>query len=63
MAALRNLNYKVIAAGDSYNDTAMLLEANTGFLFHAPDNVKREFPQFTAFEDYGDLLTAMKGEL
>ena len=63
VAALRNLNYKVIAAGDSYNDTAMLLEANTGFLFHAPDNVKREFPQFTAFEDYGDLLTAMTGEL
>ena len=63
VAALRNLNYKVIAAGDSYNDTAMLLEANTGFLFHAPDNVKREFPQFKAFEEYGDLLTAMTGEL
>lgn len=63
VAALRSLNYKVIAAGDSYNDTTMLLEANTGFLFHAPDNVKREFPQFKAFDDYGDLLTALKGEL
>jgi phosphoserine / homoserine phosphotransferase len=63
VAALRGLNYKVIAAGDSYNDTTMLLEANTGFLFHAPDNVKREFPQFQAFDDYGDLLTALKGEL
>lgn len=63
VAALRNLNYKVIAAGDSYNDTAMLLEANTGFLFHAPDNVKREFPQFRAFEHFPGLLGAMKGEL
>jgi phosphoserine / homoserine phosphotransferase len=63
VAALRGLNYKVIAAGDSYNDTTMLLEANTGFLFHAPDNVKREFPQFQAFDCYGDLLTALKGEL
>ncbi len=63
VAALRGLNYKVIAAGDSYNDTTMLLEANTGFLFHAPDNVKREFPQFKAFELYPDLLTAMRGEL
>ncbi len=63
VAALRNLNYQVIAAGDSYNDTAMLLEANTGFLFHAPDNVKREFPQFRAFEDFPELLAAMKGEL
>jgi phosphoserine / homoserine phosphotransferase len=53
----------VVAAGDSYNDTTMLLEANTGFLFHAPANVKREFPQFQAFDDYGDLLTALKGEL
>jgi phosphoserine/homoserine phosphotransferase len=63
VAALRGLNYKVIAAGDSYNDTTMLLEANAGFLFHAPDNVKREFPQFQAFEHYNDLLTALKGEL
>lgn len=63
VAALRNLNYKVIAAGDSYNDTAMLLAANTGFLFHAPDNVKREFPQFRAFEHFPELLAAMKGEL
>ena len=63
VAALRGLNYKVIAAGDSYNDTAMLIEANVGFLFHAPDNVKREFPQFKAFDDFGHLLAAVKGEL
>jgi phosphoserine/homoserine phosphotransferase len=63
VAALRGLNYKVVSAGDSYNDTAMLLEANVGFLFHAPENVKREFPQFRAFEKFGELLEAIKGEL
>jgi len=53
--ALKNLNYRVVAAGDSYNDTAMLAEADAGFLFHAPDNVIREFPQFTALDTYEDL--------
>ena len=53
--ALKTLNYRVVAAGDSYNDTAMLSEADAGFLFHAPDNVKREFPQFPALETYEEL--------
>ena len=55
VAALRGLNYNVIAAGDSYNDTAMLREANVGFLFRAPENVRQEFPQFKAIESYNDL--------
>ena len=55
VAALKSLNYNVIAAGDSYNDTAMLQEANVGFLFRAPENVKKEFPQFKAIETYKDL--------
>ena len=55
VAALKSLNYNVIAAGDSYNDTAMLQEANVGFLFRAPENVKKEFPQFKAIESYKDL--------
>jgi phosphoserine/homoserine phosphotransferase len=59
VAALKGLNYRVIAAGDSYNDTSMLLEADVGFLFHAPDNVKREFPQLTPYESYADLLRAI----
>jgi phosphoserine/homoserine phosphotransferase len=63
VAALRSLNYKVIAAGDSYNDTAMLMEANTGFLFRAPDNVKREFPQFKSVETYADLLKLIRQAL
>jgi phosphoserine / homoserine phosphotransferase len=54
--ALRGLNYRIIAAGDSYNDTAMLGAADVGFLFHAPANVRAEFPQFTALDDYDSLL-------
>ena len=56
VAAFKHLNYRVIAAGDSYNDTAMLIEADTGFLFHAPENVKRDFPQFQAVDAYPDLF-------
>jgi phosphoserine/homoserine phosphotransferase len=56
VAAFKLLNYYVIAAGDSFNDTAMLSEAHTGFLFRAPENVKDQFPQFKAVEKYEDLL-------
>ena len=54
--ALQALNYRVIAAGDSYNDTTMLGQADHGFLFHAPANVVREFPRVPALESYDDLL-------
>jgi phosphoserine/homoserine phosphotransferase len=54
--AFRNLHYRVVAAGDSYNDTSMLLAADVGFLFHAPDNVRTEFPQFVALDTYDELL-------
>ena len=63
VAALRGLNYRVIAAGDSYNDTTMLLEADAGFFFHAPEAIRAQFPQFAAFDDYGALLAAIRGEL
>lgn len=63
VTALQGLNYKVIAAGDSYNDTTMLLAADAGFLFHAPDNVKAEFPQLPAFDEFDDLLAAMEPHL
>jgi phosphoserine/homoserine phosphotransferase len=56
VAALQALNYKVIAAGDSYNDTSMLAQADHGFLIHAPENVVRQFPQFPAVDNYADLL-------
>ena len=60
VAAFRRMNYHVISAGDSYNDTAMLAEANVGFLIHAPENVKREFPQFKAVESHPALLELIK---
>lgn len=63
VAALKALNYRVIAAGDSFNDTAMLGEADAGFLFHAPDNIKQQFPQFEAVDAYDDLLKLIRGEL
>lgn len=53
--AFHGLNYRVIAAGDSYNDITMLTEADQGILFMAPDNVIEEFPQFPAVHSYEDL--------
>ena len=53
--AFHLLNYRVIAAGDSYNDTTMLAEADQGILFKSPDNVIREFPQFPAVQAYSEL--------
>ena len=61
--ALRSINFKVIAAGDSYNDTTMLGEADVGFLFHAPANVVREFPQFPEMKDYASLLAAIRAQV
>lgn len=53
--ALKSLYYRIIAAGDSYNDTTMLGEADQGILFHAPQNVIEQFPQFPAVHTYEDL--------
>jgi phosphoserine/homoserine phosphotransferase len=60
VAAFKGLNYRVIAAGDSFNDTTMLAEADAGFLFHAPANVIAQFPQFKAVDDYDDLLALIR---
>jgi phosphoserine/homoserine phosphotransferase len=56
--ALHSLNYRVLAAGDSYNDTTMLSEADVGFLIHAPQNVVDEFPQFKPVETLDQLKVA-----
>ena len=53
--ALQTIYYRTIAAGDSYNDTTMLAEADAGILFHAPQNVIDEFPQFPAVHTFEDL--------
>jgi phosphoserine/homoserine phosphotransferase len=63
VAAFKLLNYFVIAGGDSFNDTAMLSEAHVGFLFHAPENVKKQFPQFKAVEAYANLMKLIKGAM
>jgi phosphoserine/homoserine phosphotransferase len=58
--AFRDLNLKVIAAGDSYNDTSMLLEADAGILFRPPENVISEFPQLPVARDYDELRNAFQ---
>ncbi|HVM96947.1 MAG TPA: bifunctional phosphoserine phosphatase/homoserine phosphotransferase ThrH [Candidatus Acidoferrales bacterium] len=56
--ALKLLNFQVVAAGDSYNDTTMLDEADHGILFRPPENVIRDFPQFPVTENYHQLRAA-----
>lgn len=59
VSALKKLNFKVIAAGDSYNDTGMLQEADAGILFCPPDNVIKEFPQFPISRNYEELKNTL----
>ncbi len=59
--AFRELNFRTIAAGDSYNDTSMLSAADAGILFCPPANVAAEFPQFPVARDYGELRRAIVG--
>lgn len=61
--ALRQLNYRVIAAGDSYNDTSMLTAADRGYLFKSPENVRAEYPQFTAVDEFDELLPLIVDDL
>jgi phosphoserine / homoserine phosphotransferase len=63
VVALKSLHYFIVAVGDSFNDTEMLAEAHAGFLFHSPDHIKEQFPQFEALEEYGDLLQAISNVL
>lgn len=58
--ALHELRFRVAAAGDSYNDTAMLAEADYGILFRPPDNVVREFPQFPVTRNYDEMRAAFE---
>ena len=55
----KEMNFNVVAAGDSYNDTAMLGEADAGILFHPPENVIREFPQYPVTLNYDQLRSAI----
>jgi phosphoserine/homoserine phosphotransferase len=60
VAKFRELNFHTIAAGDSYNDTAMLAEAHAGILFRPPQNVIDEFPQFPVTRNYAELKAAIQ---
>jgi phosphoserine/homoserine phosphotransferase len=57
--AFRSLGYRVLAAGDSYNDTSMLLAADSGYLFHAPPNVVADFPQLEPVDDFDEMLSRL----
>ena len=58
--SLIKMNYRVIAAGDSYNDPAMRSAASAGILFRPPENVIAEFPQFPVARDYSELINAIE---
>ena len=59
--ALKSLNYTVIAAGDSYNDTGMLLAADAGFFIHPPESIAVQFPQFPVNRSYAELKASVDG--
>jgi phosphoserine/homoserine phosphotransferase len=61
--SLRQLNFKIIGMGDSYNDINLLKEADTGILFRPPENVVREFPQFPVTRDYEELKPLIRTAL
>lgn len=63
VVAFQGLGFRVVAAGDSYNDTSMLLAADAGFLFHAPANVKAEFAELAAYDTYAELTAAIESAL
>jgi phosphoserine / homoserine phosphotransferase len=63
VSALRDMNYHVIAAGDSFNDTAMLAAANVGIFFRAPVSIQKQFPQFDPVETYSDLMSRIEAAL
>ena len=61
--AFHELNFRVVAAGDSYNDTGMLSEAEAGILINPPDNVVSDFPQFPVARSYDELRESFRSAL
>lgn len=57
--ALQSIGYDTIASGDSYNDLGMILTSKAGFLFRSTEQIKADYPQLPAFEDYDDLMRAI----
>lgn len=61
--ALQSIGFETIAAGDSFNDLGMIQAGKAGFLFRSTEQIKKDYPQYPAFEEYNDLLKAIKKEL
>lgn len=61
--ALQSIGFETIAAGDSYNDLGMIQASKAGFLFKSTDKIKADYPELPAFEEYGELLEAIKKNL
>ena len=61
--ALQSVGFETIASGDSHNDLGMIQASKAGFLFRSTDAIKKEFPELPAFEEYDDLLEAIKKAL
>ncbi|VEN73505.1 putative phosphoserine phosphatase; homoserine phosphotransferase [Candidatus Desulfarcum epimagneticum] len=61
--ALRSLEFRIVAMGDSYNDISMLKEADQGILFRPPENVRREFPEFPVTERFDELKSMIQSAL
>ncbi len=61
--ALQSCGFDTIAAGDSFNDLGMILASKAGFLFKSTEQIKKDYPQLQAFEEYDELLTAIKAAL
>ena len=61
--ALQSIGYDTIASGDSFNDLGMIQASKAGFLFKSTDKIKADYPDIPAFEEYGDLLEAIKKAL
>lgn len=61
--ALQSIGYETIASGDSYNDLAMIKASKAGFLFRSTDKIKADYPELPAFEEFDDLLNAIKAAL
>lgn len=61
--ALQSIGFETIAAGDSYNDLDMILASKAGYLFRTTDKIKQDYPQLPAFEEFDDLMAAIKKEM
>ena len=63
MKALQSIGYETIASGDSFNDLGMIQASKAGFLFKSTEQIKKDYPQIPAYEEYADLLEAIRNAM